>query len=151
MLFYGKYEHSLDSKYRLRIPSRLREELLRDELRPSKENPFCIAKNEDGSLVILPASTIKKIGERIQDIGVPREKRKKLMVYLSNVYPIDEDAQGRFTLNANLREHAGIKKDVIFVGDCDRIVMWDKTRWEEYESSCSDDIGLEEYGIWYGI
>ena len=147
MLFYGKYEHSLDNKYRLRIPSRLREELFKDELRPSKDNPFCIAKNDEGSLVIFPASTIKKNGEKSQDIGVPREKRNKLLVFLSSVYPIDEDAQGRFTLNATLREYAGIKKDIVFVGDCDRITLWDKTRWEAYEASCTEDIGLEEYGI----
>ncbi len=76
MLFYGKYEHSLDNKYRLRIPSRLREELFKDELRPSKDNPFCIAKNDEGSLVIFPASTIKKLERKFKTL-VFQEKNAK--------------------------------------------------------------------------
>ncbi|MDE6967405.1 MAG: hypothetical protein K2P12_01990 [Clostridia bacterium] len=147
MLFFGKYEHSLDSKYRLRIPARLKEELMKDEPRPTKEDAPSIAKNGDGSLVIYPASTIRRIGEKIRDLGVPKEKRQKLMVFLSNIYPIDEDSQGRFTLNATLREYAGITKDVVFVGECDRIALWDRAKWQEYEANCPEDISLEEYGI----
>lgn len=138
-MFFGKYEHSLDSKNRIRIPARLKAELGADA--PS------IAKNTDGSLVIYPASTINMIGEKIKEQVVPKEKRQALLVFLSNMYPIDEDNQGRFTLNSTLREHAGITKDVVFVGDCDRIVLWDKDRWNEYEAQCPQDISLEEFGI----
>lgn len=146
MLFYGKYEHSLDSKYRLRVPFRLKEELKEQSI-TENENLACIAKGNDGSLTIYPMCTIKKIAEKIKDLGVPKEKRKALQVFLASIYPIDEDGQGRFTLNSSLREYAGIKKDVVFIGDCDRIVLWDKERWEAYESSCTEDVSLAEYGI----
>lgn len=138
-MFYGKYEHSLDDKNRLRIPKIFKEEL-------GEEAPS-IAKQSDGSLVIYPASTIKLIGEKINTIGIKKEKRHALQVFLSNIYPIVEDNQKRFTLNSVLREHAGISKEVVFIGECDRIVLWDKERWNEYEAQCPTDISLEEYGI----
>ena len=145
MLFYGKYEHSLDNKYRVRIPARLKAEL-------GTEAPS-IAKGEDGSLVIYPASTINTIGEKIKTLGVPKAKHKNLMVFMSSIYPIDEDSQGRFTLNATLRAHAGISKDIVFVGFNDRIMLWDKARWEAYEANSNNDeeFDLSDYGIWYGI
>lgn len=152
MLFFGKFEHSLDNKYRLRIPSRLRDSLIKNEKKIAvreEGEPFAyIAKGNDGNLVIYPASTIQKISDNIQTIGQTKETRKAIQVFLASIYPIDEDSQGRFTLNALLREFAGIKKDVIFVGDCDRITLWDKVAWEKFENSCPDTDGLDIFGIY---
>ena len=71
------------------------------------------------------------------------------MVFMSSIYPIDEDSQGRFTLNATLRAHAGISKDIVFVGFNDRIMLWDKARWEAYEANSNNDeeFDLSDYGI----
>lgn len=140
MFFLGKYEHSLDSKYRVRIPARFKAEL-------GGEAPS-IAKGEDGCLVIYPSSTIKHIGEKIAELGVTKQTRAGLMRFTSSIYPIDEDSQGRFVLNATLRAHAGIGKDIVFVGSYDRIYVWDKARWEEFEAqSNSSDANLDIYGI----
>lgn len=138
-MFYGKYEHCLDDKNRLRLPKCFKEEL-------GEETPS-IAKGEDGSLVIYPARTINLIGEKIRSLGIPKEKHQAMLVFLSNIYPIVEDNQKRFTLNSILREHAGISKEVVFIGECDRIVLWDKDKWNEYEAQCPQDISLDEYGI----
>ena len=142
MFFVGRYEHSLDNKYILRIPARFRAEI--------GNEPAKIAKVENGCLVIYPAKTMQKIGQRIEEIGVTSENRLELMRFMSNIFPVDEDSQGRFTLNANLREFAGITKDIIFIGHIDRIYVWDKARWEKHDSEITDNTKLsflDKYGI----
>lgn len=152
MFYFGQFEHSLDNKYRVRIPSRLREIMVKNEtkfgIRGEGEPYAYITKGNDGNLVILPASTFQKINDKIQSIGITKDNHKQLQVFMAGVFPIDEDGQGRFTLNANLRKFAKIEKDVVFVGESDRITLWNRSAWEAFENSCSATDGLDMFGIY---
>ena len=52
------------------------------------------------------------------------------------------DKQGRILIPANLREHAKIEKDVIFIGVSTRVEIWSKEVWEEYSNNT--DVSFEE-------
>lgn len=152
MFYFGQFEHSLDNKYRVRIPSRLREILVKNETQigiRSEGDPYAyITKGSDGNLVIFPASTMQKINDNIQRIGVTKDNHKQVQLFMANIFSIDEDGQGRFTLNATLRKFAGIEKDVVFVGDGDRITLWNKEAWYKFENSGSNTEGLDIFGIY---
>ena len=136
-MFFGSYEHSLDGKNRIRIPANFKEGL--------GENPS-IAIGADGGLVIYPASTMRDITEKIKEKGIPQEKRAAIRNFLANMFQVSEDAQGRFILNAMLRDVASIDKDVVFVGVNDRVEVWSTERWAKANVGDSD-VDLSEYGI----
>ena len=136
-MFFGSYEHSLDGKNRIRIPASFKEGL--------GENPS-IAIGNDGGLVIYPASTMRDITDRIKEKGIPQEKRAAIRNFLANMFQVSEDAQGRFILNAMLRDVASIEKDVVFVGNNDRVEVWSAARWANINVG-DLDIDLSEYGI----
>ena len=56
------------------------------------------------------------------------------------------DNQGRIILPANLREYAGLKKDIVSIGVNNRIEIWNKEAWKEYneeENFISNDLAFE--------
>lgn len=138
-MFYGRYDHSLDDKNRLRIPARLKKGL--------GDDGACIGVSKNNKcLVIYPRYTIESIGNKLRDQLVPKEKQNAIRRFLASIYDIEEDAQGRFTLNNFLRESSGITKDLVFVGMNDRIELWDSKTFDSMIDD-EEDIDLSEFGI----
>ena len=137
-MFHGSFEHTLDSKNRLRIPALYKQEL--------GDNPK-IAIGTDGGLVIYPASTVNDISIKIREKGMLKDKRPQLRAFLASMYQLAEDSQGRFIVSSKLREAAGIDKDVIFIGVDDRVELWSSERWQEVNNE-DLDIDLSEYGVY---
>lgn len=128
----GYYEHSVDEKYRIRIPSKLKDEL--------GSKPPVIAKGIDGCLNIYSNEAVEAMNRKML-LNPPKTKAElnALRKFTSSMFTLTEDKQGRFTLSANLREFASITKDVVFVGVIDHIELWSKERYEESMNSVSDD------------
>ena len=53
----------------------------------------------------------------------------------ASAYDDAPDRQGRVTIPSNLREYAGLTRDVVVVGADTRIEIWDAAAWETYLSS----------------
>lgn len=136
-MFHGSFEHTLDSKNRLRIPASYKQGL--------GENPK-IAIGTDGGLVIYPASTISDISIKIRERGISKAKRPQLRSFLASMFQLAEDSQGRFIVSSKLREAAGINRDVVFIGVDDRVELWSAERWLEINNE-DLDVDLSEYGV----
>ena len=54
---------------------------------------------------------------------------------MSGANEVEPDKQGRVLIPGNLREAAGIAKDVILVGVGSRIEVWSREAWEENMST----------------
>ena len=120
----GEYRHQCDAKYRLRIPAKLKKEL--------GEN-CVITKGNDGCLFLLPKVEMDNILNKIENLSIFNSQLQKPLRFLfSSAVEIEEDNQGRFLLPANLREFAGITKDVVFVGVGNRAELWSEDRWNKY-------------------
>jgi MraZ protein len=81
--------------------------------------------------------------------------QKSLRMFFSSASSLDEDNQGRSLLPRNLREFAGIKKDIVFIGVGNRAELWARERYDEYMNGKVTKefdfdkifMELEKYGV----
>ena len=126
-MFMGEYAHSLDPKGRVIIPSKFRESL---------GSRCVITRSLDRCLCIYAMEDWEKFVARLSDIPYNVKKQRQLVrFFLSGANEAEPDRQGRILIPANLREAAGIDRDVLLVGVGSRIEIWSKDAWEENMSS----------------
>lgn len=131
MAFLGQYEHSLDSKNRLTIPSKFRGPL---------SDGVVLAKDVDPCIAIWPATSWARFTERWVTSRDPfNQTVRKLRRYLhGGSFDARLDAAGRIMIPQTLIEHAGLGKDVILVGNQDTIEVWDRERWRQEEADINE-------------
>lgn len=141
-MFMGEYNHTIDAKGRLIIPSKFRDTL---------GNEFVVTKGLEGCLFVFERyefdTFIDKLNEK-SDLEANVRKIKRF--FISGAQEVEVDKQGRILLPSVLREHASLEKDVVFAGVGGHIEIWDKSRWDEI--SAYDDINdiaeeLAAFGI----
>jgi len=120
-MFVGEYSHSLDGKGRLIIPSKFRESL---------GDTFMVTKGLDGCLSIYEMEGWRKLEEKLQALPLTNTNARKFTRFmLGGASECEVDKQGRILLPSNLREFAGLTKDVVLVGVGGHIEIWDKENW----------------------
>jgi MraZ protein len=120
-MLIGEYGHSLDSKNRVNFPAKLREDL---------GEKFIITRGLDNCLFVYSAKEWKGLEERIR--ALPMSKSRGIQRFLfASAQEVEPDKQGRIVIPANLREHAGLGKEVMIIGASVRAEIWDKNKWEE--------------------
>lgn len=127
-MFYGEYEHSLDKKGRLIIPSKFRE--------ISKENyieKFYITRGLDSCLFMFPEDEWKSQEEKFKSLSFTKiEARKFNRIYFSGASEVIPDKQGRVLLPKYLKDFAHITKDIVLIGVSSRIEIWSKEKWADF-------------------
>ena len=131
MSFLGQYEHSLDAKNRLTIPARFRGPL---------SDGVVLAKQLDPCISIWPATSWERFTERSLTSRDPFDEDVRTLQRFFHAGSFDGrlDAAGRIMLPQALLEHAGLKKDVVLIGNQDTIEVWDRERWYEEESKINE-------------
>ncbi len=131
-MLMGTYEHKIDSKSRIVLPSKFREEL--------GESVFATI-GIDKCVSLYSSKEWERVMERLQELSFSKSKsRGFLRLMLSSAHEIALDSAGRLLVPPVLREYAEFTQEVIFVGVNDHIEMWDKTRWSEYRRLVLDDL-----------
>lgn len=139
-MYKGKYNHTIDTKGRLIVPSKFRD-ALGDE--------FVISKGTDGCLFVYDQDGWNAFEENLRSMPMnKKEVRQLARFFLSGAADVEVDKQGRILIPTELREHAGIEKDVILIGMADKIEIWSKERWEEESSYQNVDETLEKMEEW---
>lgn len=117
-MFIGEYNHTIDAKGRLIIPSKFRE-LLSDE--------FMVTRGLDGCLFVYNLETWEKVKKSIAELPVSnKESRKYSRFFLGRAAAVELDKQGRILIPGTLREFAKLDKDIVLLGVGDRIEIWNK-------------------------
>ncbi len=125
----GEYLYSIDPKGRLNFPARLREEL---------GESFILTKGLDGCIFVYSLAEWAKIEERLA--ALPLSQSRNVQRFLSSgAAEVQPDKQGRILIPANLREHAGLEKDIIVAGVGSRAEIWEKQRWDENNNQLSPE------------
>lgn len=129
-MFIGEYKHSLDSKNRMIIPSKFREEL--------GEN-FVLTKGLDGCLYLYTMDEWKSLEKKLRQLPLTsKDARAFVRFFFSGANEINIDKQGRALIPQNLLEYGQINKEIVSIGVMTRIEIWSKEKWEEYNASDMD-------------
>jgi MraZ protein len=124
-LFEGRSRHSLDEKGRLAIPARFKEILKR------KADSFLVVTNLNNCLVAFARDDWQKIKEKAVNLPLFDSAANIYIRYFISGAIACPLKQGRILIPSNLRELAGLNKEVVLVGHLTRFEIWDKTKWEE--------------------
>jgi MraZ protein len=129
--FTGKYIHSIDAKGRVIVPVKFKNEL---------GDTFMLSIGLDGCLYIFPNDRWDMFIEELERLPATNVRARKFKrIILTNSTECEVDKQGRILINQDLRNIAGLKKDVVFAGNGHRIEVWDKDRYES-----DNEIGMLE-------
>lgn len=122
-MFMGEYNHTIDTKGRLIIPSKFREEL---------GDEFVVTKGLDGCLFVFPEHEWNTFEEKLKSLPLTNKSARQFSrFFVAGAAPCEVDKQGRILLPGTLREFAGLEKDVVLTGMLNRIEIWSKLKWEE--------------------
>ena len=130
-MFMGEYNHTVDTKGRLIVPSKFREQL---------GDEFVVTKGLDGCLFVYPNEEWKHIEDKFREVPLTtKDARKFSRFFFAGAALCEVDKQGRILLPAHLREFAGLEKDVVLVGVGSRVEIWSKDKWETMNSDADMD------------
>ncbi|MBU6328736.1 MAG: cell division/cell wall cluster transcriptional repressor MraZ [Acidobacteria bacterium] len=128
-MFVGTFEHSLDDKGRVVLPSTFRAQLLERGYLAQWDRCLGLWTEE----AFRAASD--RLTDRIRDGQVPQGA---LRAFAANAAEVRPDSQGRITIPQRLREFAGLGRDAVVIGAIDRIEIWEAGRWND-QSPLADD------------
>ncbi len=143
MIFQGNSALSLDAKGRMTIPARYRDALLTDS-----HGKITITRNLDGGLLIYPRFEWEAKRKIIMDL--PSSQRGLQRLLLGNAQDVELDGSGRVLIAPELRDVAGIVKDVVLVGMGQRFELWaaDKFAAQQEEDLASIDLSkLDDFSL----
>ncbi len=137
-IFTGQFQHAIDPKNRITIPSAWR----------SEEGADFFVRihgmgNANSHLVAMPrASLDKKIAaiESRKDIDLDKQQ-KLIRKVTAGVLICSADKQGRMVLPADFCTKAEVKGEVTVVGAHDTFEVWNTERWAAQQSDDDDEIG----------
>ncbi|NEN75653.1 division/cell wall cluster transcriptional repressor MraZ [Pelistega sp. NLN82] len=142
-MFQGNSALSLDAKGRMTIPARYRDALLTDS-----HGKITITRNLDGGLLIYPRFEWEAKRKNIMDL--PSSQRGLQRLLLGNAQDVELDGSGRVLIAPELRDVAGIVKDVVLVGMGQRFELWaaDKFAAQQEEDLASIDLSkLDDFSL----
>ena len=117
-MFMGEYNHTVDAKGRLIVPSKFRDQL---------GDEFVVTKGLDGCLFVYENTEWKALEEKLHALPLTNANARKLSrFFLAGASTCEVDKQGRILLPAVLREFAAIDKDAVLVGVGSRIEIWSR-------------------------
>ena len=133
-LFIGEYEHSLDTKGRVIMPAKLREDI---------GEKFIVTKGLDGCLFAYSHIEWTNFEEKLKTLPLTNKNARDFVrFFLSGAVECEIDKQGRFLIPGNLREYAALEKEIIIIGVGTRIEIWNKEEWKKYSSD--ENISADE-------
>ena len=143
-MFMGEYQHNMDPKGRVIIPAKFRDAL---------GEKFVATRGLDNCLFVYPMDEWSILEQKLVTLPITsKNARAFVRFFFSGATECELDKQGRISIPANLREYAGIDKELVIIGLANRIELWAKERWDVYmkeaENSYEDiAAAMEELGI----
>ncbi|EDU37322.1 protein MraZ [Clostridium sporogenes ATCC 15579] len=142
-MFIGEYNHSLDTKNRIIIPAKFREELGKN---------FVLTKGLDGCLYVYPKSQWEVLQKKLETLPLTNKNARAFVrFFFSGAHELELDKQGRTLIPQNLLEYGQIQKEIVSIGVSNRIEIWSREKWEEYNNSNIDYDSIAEQMSELGI
>lgn len=123
-MFYGEFQHTVDPKGRVIVPSTFREEL---------GEKFIMTKGLDECLFVYSLTEWSNLEAKLKTLPLAnKDARAFVRFFFSGASECEVDKQGRILIPQNLRGYAGLEKDIYIIGVSTRVEVWDKAKWESY-------------------
>ncbi|MBC1887200.1 division/cell wall cluster transcriptional repressor MraZ [Listeria booriae] len=131
-MFMGEYQHNIDIKGRLIVPSKFREQL---------GDQFVITRGLDKCLFAYPLDEWKKVEEKIQTLPLTKkDARSFTRFFFSGASECELDKQGRMNIPSNLTSYAALEKETVIVGVASRIEIWSKLEWDAFYDDAQESF-----------
>lgn len=133
-MLIGEYQHTLDPKKRLAVPSKLRKEL--------GERPI-LTRGLDSCLFLYPQQEWQKLTEKLGQLSVGQgNTRSFLRLILAGAVEVELDQLGRILVPDYLKSYAGLKTRVVITGVYNRLEVWDEERWNNYKAEVEKNTDM---------
>ena len=140
----GEFNHSIDSKGRLIIPSKLRDSL---------GEHFVITKGMDGCLFVYPENEWEAFEKKLRTLPLTNKKARDFKrFFLGSAVDGEIDKQGRVLISSSLRTYASLEKEVVLAGVLDKVEIWSKEAWDARTNDIEENIediasDMEDLGL----
>lgn len=127
-MFLGEHTHTIDTKGRIAIPAKFR-----DQLRAGA----VITKGLDSNcLFLFPKKEWALLAEKIMALPISQANSRAFSRHLfAGASDVEFDGQGRVLIPDYLRIFAGLQKSVVVAGLYNRVELWDNERWNRYRAT----------------
>ena len=130
-MLIGEYEHTIDAKGRLSMPSKLRRDM---------GEAFIVTKGLDGSLFAFSQDEWKNFETKLKALPLSdKNARNFVRFFLAGATECEIDKQGRFLIPSNLREAGKLEKEAVIIGVGTRLEIWNKEVWVSKDEEISAD------------
>lgn len=124
-MFIGEYEHAIDEKGRMAIPSKMRRDI---------GSGAVVTRGIDNCLWLFPKKEWQTLAEKLANLPLSdANSRAFSRLMLAGAMEVEFDSQGRILLPGYLRVFAGLKKYAVVAGLFNRLEIWDQSKWKEYK------------------
>lgn len=124
-IYVGEYQHQVDEKGRLTIPSKWR-------LEESKA-VYLALPNPVGCITVYPPKMLNRLEGKVAELSLGDEKGQKTLMRLFAMADTFEcDKHGRMVLSEPLRRQAALEKEAILVGSFTVFHIWQPDRYTHY-------------------
>lgn len=130
-MFLGRHTHALDTKGRLAVPARWRDELA---------GRVVLTRGIDRCLSLYPMSAWQPLAERVSALPVtdPDARLFRRLVF-AEATDLELDGQGRILLPPELRLYAGIEREAVLIGVYAHLEVWSPERWAAVGAQIDSD------------
>jgi len=140
-MFLGQYQYTLDSKGRVTIPSRFRDELVGEVV---------LTRGLDRCLAGYPMDVWSELVQKVNALPITDPRGRALRrIFFADAVNVEPDRQGRVVVPERLREYAGLEpgSEVVIVGLDRFLELWEPQRWTE-ENNRQLDVLEETPALW---
>jgi len=125
-MFIGEYEHTIDEKGRMAVPSKMRRDI---------GSGAVVTRGTDNCLWLFPKNEWTALAQKLAALPLSdANSRAFSRLMLAGAMEVEFDSQGRILLPGYLRAYAGLKKHSVIAGLFNRLEIWDQSAWKEYKS-----------------
>lgn len=136
-MFFGRYEHSLDSKGRLTLPAEYAGELAAGVV---------LTRGMESCVYLFPRAEFERISGQLSALSLTDSRVRKLKRWLfTNAQMVEPDRQRRVILPPRLREQAGIADKVIIAGMDSYVELWQPEAWEAHDLLLEQEAADQDF------
>ncbi|HLR62215.1 MAG TPA: division/cell wall cluster transcriptional repressor MraZ [Lentibacillus sp.] len=132
-MFMGEHQHNIDTKGRIIVPAKFREDL---------GDSFVVTRGLDKCLFAYPMDEWKLLEEKLKKLPLTKkDARAFTRFFFSGAVECEVDKQGRINIPQPLRQYAGLDKECVVIGVSNRVEFWASENWEDYFNDSEESFG----------